>query len=82
MSRKPSRADKMPVDNPGIDWHHQKPPVAPEPDKNRRAKFKRLASMEAIDARLKHANADANAADVEQLQRLARGLDIDMAVEI
>ena len=82
MSRKTSHADKLPVDNPGIDWHHQKPPVAPKPDKKRREKFKRLASMEAIASRLKHANADANAADVEQLQRLARGLDIDMTVEI
>lgn len=78
MTRKANK--KTPLSAPpGIDWHDEKQPAARSKRKRKPTPTQRLATMSDLTAYLAKADEPATLADIETLQMLARGQDIDIA---
>lgn len=77
MTRKPSKKAPISV-TPGIDWHDEKQPAARSKKKRKPTPTQRLATMSDLTAYLAKADEPATLADIETLQMLARGEDLDI----
>lgn len=77
MTRKPSKKAPIYV-TPGIDWPDEKQPTARNKKKHKPTPTQRLATMSDLTAYLAKADEPATLADIETLQMLARGEDLDI----
>lgn len=64
---------------PGIDWHDDEKPSPRKKKKTKPTPSQRLATMSDLVAHLGQSSKPATLAEIEALQTLARGEDIDIA---
>ena len=77
MRRKTSESE-IPSVTPGIDWHDEEKPSPRKKKKSNPTPSQRLATMSELARRLGQLSAAATTVDIERLQILARGEDIDI----
>lgn len=77
MSRKSSKRETSSV-TPGIDWHDEEKPSPRKKKNSKPTPSQRLATMSELVRHLGQFSAEATTADIEKLQILARGEDIDI----
>jgi len=77
MSRKTLKSETSSV-TLGIDWHDDEKPSPRKNKKSEPTPCQRLATMSELVRHLGQSSAEATTADIEMLQILARGEDIDI----
>lgn len=77
MTRKKYKKEPLSI-TPGIDWQEEKKPAARSNRKRKPTPTQRLATLSDLAAHLGQSDEPGTLADIETLQMLARGEDLDI----